>query len=241
MSDTLKKFLAAAQAAYGDNLRSVILYGSQAGKNEADRRSDYNLLFILDHVDTGVLTALRGVMHSWTKQGNLPPLIFSRDMLLRSCDVFPMEFLDMQEQHVMLLGEDPFPALEIHLTYLRHQCEFELKGKLLKLRQAYMAAAGDARVVRDLLIASIGPFLIVFRHVLRLYGELPPLNKEEALDRLAGRCAVNPDVFHALLRIKRGDRTGKTMDAETVMDEYLLQLEKIISCVDQLVLEGGRV
>ena len=46
--------------------------------------------------------------------------------------------LEIVESHKVLHGSDPVNDIKVELTHLRHQVEFELRSKLLKLRQAYL-------------------------------------------------------------------------------------------------------
>ena len=55
------------------------------------------------------------------------PVFFTEDYIIRSTDVFPIEFLDMKENHVTLYGKDLFEAIAVDTKNLRFQCEQEIK------------------------------------------------------------------------------------------------------------------
>jgi hypothetical protein len=140
----------------------------------------------------------------------------------------------MKDNHKILHGEDPFVNLNINLKHLRHECEFELTGKLLKLRQAFMPVAAKPKQVRELLIGSIAPLLVILRHVLRLYDTTPPAIKREALKPLSRHIDFNPSVFESVLQMKQGDPGARQLDPLAVMEEYLAQIEKIVAAVDHI-------
>jgi hypothetical protein len=234
MEKILEQFVDGLKEAYGTNIRSLVLYGSKASGEDTRAHSDYNILMILETVTFAHLK-MDGIMKKWVKQGNPPPLIFSRELFQSSTDIFPIEFLDMKDNHKILLGEDPFTDLKIDLKHLRHECEFELTGKLLKLRQAFMPVVGKQKRVRELLLASLSPVQVVLRHVLRLYNETPPAMKGEAPRTLSKYIDFEPAVFETVQRMKQGERDALRLDPETVMEEYLLQLEKVVAVVDQIV------
>ena len=89
-----------------------------------------------------------------------PPLLLDRRWIEDARDVFPIEFLELREHHVLLHGEtDPFADLPVNLDHLRLEVEQQLRGKLLHLWEAYLetrrlgapaarAAARDAAGLR---------------------------------------------------------------------------------------------
>ena len=233
MSDILNKFIEETKTAYGQNLKSVVLYGSKASGEDTKKHSDYNLLIVLENISFHHLKLLGKIMKKWVKQGNQPPLLWTSERLKKSADVFPIEFFDMKDNHKILYGDDPFENLEIHNTHLRHECEFELKGKLLKLRQGYIVSQGKSDV-KNLLINSISTFLIVFRNVLRLFGITPPLKRLDALNILSDKTGLNPSVFITIFNMKQGAQEALKHDPDLLMEDYLRQIEKITDVVDNL-------
>ena len=67
----------------------------------------------------------------------------TRDELERSADVFTIELLDMQQHHRVLFGEDVLKGLQIPMDLHRVQVEYELREKLILLRQHILLAAGN--------------------------------------------------------------------------------------------------
>ena len=234
MAGLLESFIEDAKRIYGGKLRSIILYGSRADGEDIRDHSDYNLLVILDTVTAEDIKALSPVIAGWIKRGNQPPLIFTSDYFRRSADVFPIEFLDMKEKHKVLYGEDLLKDLAVERLNLRHECEFELKSKLLKLRQAYMVAAGKPKQVQELLIGSVSSFLVLFRSVIRLMGKEPPAKKLDSLHVLAGSTGINTSAFVTVMEMKQGNKEVYKQDPEQLMKEYLSGIEKIVTLVDDL-------
>ena len=86
----------------------------------------------------------------------------------RSSDVFGVEFLDFQLTHQTVFGEDPFASLTFEKKDVRLQCERELKATLIRLRQGYIAAAANRRLVRDILISTAKAMAPLLRAMLWL-------------------------------------------------------------------------
>lgn len=234
MNNILEKFVEKIKSTFGENLKSIILYGSKASGEDTRKYSDYNLLLILKEIKFSNLTLFNRRVKGWLKAGNPPPLLFTMARLEKSADVFPIEFLDIKDNHKLLYGEDPFLSLEIKNTYLRHQCESELKGKLLKLEQGYMISGGKGRLVRELLVNSLSSFLVIFRHLLRLFGKTPPLKKLESLELLAQGIGLDTSVFLTISKLKHGDKEAKKTDPNLLMEKYFQEIEKVVAVVDNL-------
>jgi len=63
------------------------------------------------------------------------PVYFTVEELQRAADVFPIEFLQMEQARKILHGSDPFELVDISRANLRHQTEYELRTKLIQLRR----------------------------------------------------------------------------------------------------------
>ena len=114
------------------------------------------------------------IAREWAERGNPPPLMFSEAEWHASADVFPIEYGDMRDSHVVLHGVDPFERLDIDWEHLRLQCEHELKSKQIKLREQYLLLSSEPAGLGALLTHSFPTFLTLFRAGLRLAGEVAP-------------------------------------------------------------------
>ena len=145
MEEKLQAMVGKIKEAFGDQLKSVMLYGSKANGDIGGKCSDYNTL--VDSNDASFVNQqkLAPLTADWIKAGSPPPQVFSARMFDKSNDVFPIEFLDMKAHHKVLYGDDPLQGVKVDMSNLRHQCEFELKGKLLALRQAISPPVAKSR------------------------------------------------------------------------------------------------
>ena len=225
MADELKKCC-------GENLVSVVLYGSAAAGDHAGKRSDYNLLVVCRSLAVEDLDALSKVSARWAGQGNPPPLLFTLARLKSSADVFPIEFSDIQESRRVLFGPDPMADLKFSMENLRLELEHELKGKLIRLRERYLLTEGRPKAVLDLMVGSLSTFLVLFRNALRLYGEKPPARKLDALARLAGRVPCDVEVFKTISSLKEGAKI-KDMEPADLFRRYLKTVEEVVDRIDQ--------
>lgn len=216
----------------GGLLRSVILYGSAAAGDHAGRRSDYNVLVVLERIGVPELRKLTGVTKQWVKAGNPPVLLFTPKELAESTDVFPVEIADMKDSRRVLFGEDYIRPLSADKGHLRVQLERELRSKLIQLREHYLLAAGNHRRVEELFVRTFSSVLALLRGMLRLYRAQVPLQKMEAARKLAEHVPFQVHVLETIDRLKRGEKVPG-LDPDRLFSEYLQALETVASSLDR--------
>ncbi|GAB4250915.1 MAG: hypothetical protein Kow00109_26720 [Acidobacteriota bacterium] len=225
----------------GDRVRSIVLYGSAAAGDYLEKGSDFNILVVLDRLGLDELRRLVPACRKWRREGNPPPLLFTAERLARSCDVFPIEILDIQEAHRVLWGEDVVANLPVARENLRHQLEYELKARLIQLRQGYLDVEGKAKPLVQLLVRSLSSILVLARAALRLTGGEAPRDKMEALRRLAAHVDFATRPFETVFRLKEGSLKPREVDAENLFAEYLHSVEQLADGIDRwLETEIGR-
>ncbi len=235
---TPEKLVEELKQACPDQLKSVVLYGSAAAGDHAGRRSDYNVLVLAEELGVKTLQAFSKTAAAWAKAGNPAPLLFTQDRLKQATDVFPIELLDIRECHKILYGDDPVSDLEISTANLRLEIEHELRGKLIRLRQAYLLTGGKAKAVADLMVESLSTFLVLFRASLRLFQDEIPQKKFQALELLGTHLSFDPAVFQTVQQLKDGTIKPKDCDTEDLFNTYLSTIECVIDAVDAELHKG---
>lgn len=220
----------------GSNLLSVVLYGSAAAGDHTGKRSDYNVLVVLEEIGLPELRALAKSARKWIRRGNPPPLLFTRDRLGKSVDVFPIEIADIKNSHRVLFGENPIAALEVHAENLRWQLESELKTVLIGLRERYLLTKGKPGEVTELLIESLTPLLVLCRATLRLHTSEVPLQKMDAMRALARHVPFDTTPLETIERLKEGRKVEGVVPDQLFADT-LRATETIVDSVDRLVNE----
>ncbi len=192
---TLDDLVTQLRAAYGERLAAAVLYGSAATGENVAKRSDFNVLVLLDHVDDGALAAASSAARAWQDAGNPPPMTMTVEEWQRSADVFPMEYADILERHRVLHGEPHFGDTEVDPSNLRLQLEQQVMGKLLQLRQGALLAGTDVPRQLELVSASLSTILVLFRAVMRLRGERPGADAASVIGRVAALTGIDGAPF----------------------------------------------
>ncbi|MEW6382280.1 MAG: hypothetical protein AB1611_22170 [bacterium] len=216
------------------NLRSVTVYGSAAGEGYIPKKSNINLVFIFQDIPFSTLQNSLKLIASGRK-GKIPaPLFFTEEHILSSCDTFPIEFIEIKEKHVTLYGEDIFQKLTIDQSNLRLQCEQEIKGKLIRIRQTYLETGLCKKPLEHLLSYSLTSLIPVFRSIIRLQGGIPPQSRERIIQQTAESFQLQAEVFMKVLDLKEGRVGMKKQELESIMDAYLHNLQVLAQKVDTL-------
>jgi len=233
--DKIKEFVEKMRAVAGANLESVILYGSSASGDYHREFSNVNLFCLLRDGSYAKLRALAPVVKWWDRQKQPPPLFMTREELERSTDVFTIELIDMKQHHRVLWGDDVIQGLQIPMRLHRVQVEYELREKLILLRQHLLLAGDDKRRIRELLVRSVASFATLFRHALIALGETPPLSRRDAVVRLSSRLGFNPSAIEQILDVRERKGDGERLHAVEIVSGYLDAVEKVTAAVDGIV------
>src|SRR3954469_842139 len=230
---TLDELVAQLRAAYGAELRAVVLYGSAAAGEHIANRSDYNVLVIVDTLALVRLRAAASVARAWGEAGNPAPLTLTTSEWRGSADIFPMEYADILERHKVLYGTPPFDGIRVDKRDLRLQLEQEAMGKLIKLRQGTLASGNDGARQVELLGASASAIMIIFRAFLRLQGAVAPKDNVALTQEVARVAAFDAEPFKRVVGHVRGEQAISANDAGGVLSGYLRGMEQLVGYLDR--------
>src|SRR5258705_9136947 len=158
ISEALNHLVADLKSTHGDNLASVVLYGSAAAGDHVELHSDYNLLIALDRIRPDDLRLAQAPLREWQRLGHPLPVYFTVEELQDAADVFPIEFHQMANARIVLYGKDPFEFVKLSDENLRHQTEYELRSKLIQLRRLYIPASVSVEKLCELMSDSLASF-----------------------------------------------------------------------------------
>jgi hypothetical protein len=232
----LAPWTAALQAAAGPAFVSLYVYGSALTSRYDPRTSDVNLLAVVEDLTLERLASLGGAVRTCTRQSKLrvTPLVLTMAQVRGSSDVFPLEFLDFTRRRSLLAGTDVLAAIVVGRGNLRHQCEYELRAKLVGLRQAFLLAGAESGVAHRLLVRSGGGLAAVLRYLLVLHGQEPPEAGEDIAREVGRVFAVDGEALAAPFTARRAERVPDETTARRSFAAHLRALEQLVAAVDAL-------
>jgi hypothetical protein len=137
----------------------------------------------------------------------------------------------------VLYGSDPFESLTVPTGNLRHQVEYELRGKLLRLRRLYVPASHSPVRLAQLMSDSLDSFAVLFRHVLTMLGSAAPFEKHECVARLVETLGLDQGVIARIESYTSDDEVWLESEANQTFADYLRLIERVIDVVDDLPAE----
>lgn len=234
IQDKITEFANKLMEGLKDNLEAVLIYGSAAGTNYQHGLSNINAAVIVKKLDFSVLSQSRGVVKWGHKYRFATPLFLTKEYILNSLDVFPIEFSEIRQQHQVVFGEDIFKDLEIPFKDVRLLCEQQVKGKLLHLQQAYLDIGPNAVVLKNLLLTALNHLIPIFRQLIILKGKNPSEQKEEIIGELCAVFSLDKGSFLAVYQDSRRKILISHHQVESHFQDFLNVLEKLSRQMDSL-------
>jgi predicted nucleotidyltransferase len=191
VSTTLSTFIAAAKKAFGDHLRSVVLYGSGA-EGKLRPTSDVNVILVLSAFDRGLADQLREPLRLAQAAIKLRVMFLLEDELKPATQAFAVKFADIARRRLVLYGEDPFASVAVS----RDDAIFRLKQTLLnltlRLREAYISRSLREEQLTTVIADAAGPLRSCASTLLELEGRAAASPKQ-ALEQIAN---ASPSATH---------------------------------------------
>jgi len=236
--DILRAYLRDVTKRLGGDVSAIILYGSLARGDFLEGRSNINLLMVFDNITLDIMKQCSTLSRRWANERIVTPLLFTRNELQQFLETFPLEFFDIRDHHVVLAGHDPFPELHLEGRNLFNECEREIRGNLLRVRQQFVESNGNPEGIHALLPISLTTLIPCLRGLYRLLGQSATGTPDAILDRMSSVLQVDPSAFHEVWLLKRGQSTPGKLEFPNLLDRYLVALGALTERVETLTQEG---
>ena len=129
---------------------------------------------------------------------------------------------------------DILKDLAFQPEHVRLQCEREIKGKLLLLREAYMETEGKGRALKEIISRSIQAFVAIFEALLFLKEmEIPP-EPRNILGLGCRTLELDSTLFEKLLDIKQEKIKPDDRELNRLFRDYIKEVQKLSKIVDTL-------
>lgn len=179
---TIEEFVALYNQLDGENLQSVTFYGDCLDpKNDPPTGLAASVLVVTE----AVVWKLFHLADHGPRFGQLglgSPLVLTTGQIPCWQKDYPIELIEIVQQHVTVCGKDHFKGLTFDADHVRTQCRRELQGMAVQMRQSLLAAGGSRRDLAALVDEFTARVLRVLRGLLRLEGQTDYLNNHALLD-----------------------------------------------------------
>jgi len=221
----LQELVTRLQRACGNQLASVVVYGSAAREDFHETFSDVNSLILLRRLPAESFAPLSEVLRWWSRNEKLrPPLVMTVEELRESADVFAIELLDIKRAHRTLFGEDIVETVDVPMNLHRVEVEHELRTTLLRLRHHFLLASDDNEELRAVLAKSVTSVVTLLRHALIAIGKESSDDKAQALHQAAETFGFEATPLLAVLDLRGHDRQPDNV--RELYHAYMAAIEK---------------
>lgn len=233
---------------HGENLLSVILYGSAAGLHYLPGISDLNLLVVLKAAAPDQLGQAAEQLKQFRKEP-IDPLFLTETQIASLGEAFPIEACELIDQRQVLHGEDVIAEVIVSLEALRHQLLREIHGTAIRLREIYVDCGGKPARLEQALKELVSPMGTLLRSLLRVSdayssgaaeSELPP--PHEYLETLT---QLEPHLERELhgLRYAHHVRTGMerppAAEIQALYGHVIQDVEDLMAQAPRLISQAG--
>ena len=216
----------------GDILQSVVLYGGVA-KNELVKDTDrVNLMVVLSEINLTTLNQV-GDGLSGKRSNQIHTTVLTKTDLGTSTDVFPIKYLDMQQDYEVLTGEDVVKDLEIGRDNLRLRCEQEIKNLMLKLRRMYIHSRKNPKALEGILLRSYYSFLQSGDALAELITGKVYHQEEEVVEAI-GAIGLDADLMKKIVKLRSGESLGDEAAVKKIFEAFMTLVEKAAKMADEL-------
>lgn len=225
---------------FGEQLEGVLLYGSAVRGEFLPGRSNLNVLLLVSSYDPALLKRYSAIHRLWSKEQIVAPLFLTEEELRSSVSVFPLEYLEIQEQHRVLGGRDPFVGFRGDISQLAAQVRQGLTGSVLRLRQRYVEGSASDEAALILVPLSITGLLPLLRGIQRMLGRQVLYQSDALIKDVAEHLGIEPHGLQDALLLKRGQITPGLKEIPRLFERYLQAATALTKKVAGLAQGGGR-
>jgi predicted nucleotidyltransferase len=225
VEQALGRFVEAAREALGDDLSSVVLFGS-AAEDRLRPSSDVNVVLVLRRYDPDALDRLRPELAVASAAVQLRPMFLVEDELADAADAFAVKLDDIRRRHRVLHGSDPFAALEVPRAAVKARLRQVLLNLLLRMRGT-LASVGDREEQLVRTIADFaGPLRACAAELLELESGATG-SPREALERVAGRPLPEISQARETGRLPPGEARRVLLDLMAICAQMRERVEEL--------------
>lgn len=230
-TEIVEPFVSDYRRVFGDQLLSIIMYGSAVTHEYKPGISDINISIIIrDNSITEVAKSIP-LQNKWAKKSVVTPFFLTPEYIHSSCDTYPIEYLDMRSNYRVLFGEDFLERLEIKREHIRLQCERELRGVAIHIRRSFVQSGGNTKQLSELLSGSIRRLMPIFKALLVLKDRPIPKTKSDIIAMVEDDYSLGVSSLSLIYNTLA--KKGK-QDYSSLFDAYARDIDKLIVIVDSL-------
>jgi len=237
-----RPFLDEMAGRFSDRIQSIYLTGSAVTPDFHERSSDVNTLLVVREMSFDFLDDVAKMGRKYGKRRIRAPLLLTPEEIRRFVHLFPIETLDLKLVSHLVKGEEVLSNLQPDRVQMRLQCQRELWGRVVRLRQEYVHALSDPKLLRAGMAASVSGLIALLRGVLCALGRETPIERAGVLAGLSEAAGRDAAPLEAVFSLKAAAaskgllrRQAIRADERALFKEYCEIMTRLAEAVDASV------
>ena len=233
LSSDIGDFVSTLKTDIGDDLVSAVLYGGLV-KNDLIKETDrVKIMLVLKEVSISNLDKISDALVASKRARQVQLLTLTVSDLKTSTDVFPIKFLDMQQDYEVLTGEDLVEGLEVARDHLRIRCEQEIKNLMLRLRAMYMQSRKNNEALQKTLLKAYYSFLQSGDALAELKTGKVYRKENEVLEGIES-IGLDSDLMKKIQELRNAESTSDLSDLQSLYEQFMNMIVKAAEMADQI-------
>lgn len=131
----LDELTSVLQQLLGDDLASIVVYGSAARGGYRPEESDVDVMVVIHRDPEEKMAAIGPSLQLARYSARIEVMILRQDEIGRATDCFPLLYDDIARRSIVLFGQSPFIGLTISEEHKRLRIEQELREARIRIRR----------------------------------------------------------------------------------------------------------
>ena len=233
LSAAIQSLASSLTESLSENLVSVVLYGGMV-KNDFIKETDrVKMMIVLKEVTISCLDKISEALISTKRARQIQLLTLTTSDLNTSTDVFPIKFLDMQQDYEVLSGDDVVKELEVGRDNLRFRCEQEIKNLMLRLRAMYMQSRKNNEALQTMLLKGYYSFLQSGDALAELKTGKVYRKENEVLEGIES-IGLDADLMRSILHLRSAEKVADLPTLQDLYEKFMNMIVEAAEMADQM-------
>lgn len=225
----LQRFADHLKSSLGENLHSLIVYGSSVRGGFNSETSDINLMIVLK---VSTPQAHEVIREGWTGKLRIEPFVVEYSGMHRAARVFALKFISIQNHYHILAGQNPFSELNIPDELRLLLTEQEARNLRMRMVRAYIRFAHNSEGYKKFLQTLSSKVVIVLSDILSCAKIDLPEQFAERLAIFESEFEIDTSILTRLKQLKESENTLTEAEAKEIHAKLLPIIKKGINWME---------
>lgn len=192
--------------------------------------ADTNLLVLLEEINFNNLLENSGLVKKIQKKGIIP-LYLTREYINTSSDVYPLEYLKMKTNPVILYGKNILEDLVIPAENIRLESEQKVKGALIRITQVILEEGNNKKKLSRTAFLALEDLLMGMTGMLKIANISASSSPQSLISQAQQQFNLDLGPFIEIANWKTGT---KPPDYKKLIYDFYEKIEELACKIDTM-------